>query len=94
MAWIALAGMVSLAAFGTDTPSEPGIDVGQVTGTWMLTQLAFDPQGEAVSDAEGRDSSYATPTCTPSSGSPPSSHTRQRMVAASQSDSARARFST
>jgi hypothetical protein len=45
MARLALAGMLALAACGTDTPAEPGIDVGQVTGTWALTQLAFDPQG-------------------------------------------------
>jgi len=46
MAAVVLAGIVALAACnGGDEPLEPGIDVGEVTGTWALTQLAFDPQG-------------------------------------------------
>jgi hypothetical protein len=46
MAAVVLAGIVALAACGGgDEPLEPGIDVAEVTGTWALTQLAFDPQG-------------------------------------------------
>lgn len=46
LAAVVLAGIVALAACsGKDEPLEPGIDVGEVTGTWALTQLAFDPQG-------------------------------------------------
>ena len=41
-----LAATLALAACGgEDQPLEPGIDVGEVAGTWALTQLAFDPQG-------------------------------------------------
>jgi len=40
-----LASTLALAACGGDQPLEPGIDVAEVTGTWALTQLAFDPQG-------------------------------------------------
>ncbi len=42
---LVLVAMATLVACGKDQPLEPGIDVAEVTGTWALTQLAFDPQG-------------------------------------------------
>ena len=42
---IALAGIAAMAACAGDSPAEPGIDIDEITGTWVLTRLAFDPQG-------------------------------------------------
>lgn len=41
---LALVGLLAAAACG-DSPSEPGLDIADIAGTYALTQLTFDPQG-------------------------------------------------